>query len=113
MYAAAWVSMCFGVAMLIRGVIQLDPGGPAFMGSSYAVAWLAGTFAVVSPAGMGIREGALGLLLSRWMPAGPAFTVAIGIRLWVLLMEVSWVAAGSLLPRPEPPPEEATASNET
>lgn len=113
MYAGAWVSMCFGVALFIRGVIDLDPEGTTFMGSSYAVAWLAGTFAVISPAGMGIREGALGLLLSRWMPAGPAFTVAVGIRLWVLLLEVAWVAAGSLLPRPEPPAEEPTPSSET
>jgi hypothetical protein len=114
MYAGAWVALCAGVAMLIRGVIQLGPGGTTFMGSSYAVAWLAGTFAVISPAGMGIREGALGLLLSRWMPAGPAFTLAIGIRLWLLLLEVAWVGAGALLPRSDPPAaEDATASSET
>ena len=63
---------------------------------------------------MGIREGALGLLLSRWMPTGPAFTVAIGIRLWLLLLEVTWVGIGALLPRPEPPAEEdPTPSIET
>lgn len=114
MYVGAWVSLCAGAAMFIRGVIELDEGGTTFMGSSYAAAWLAGTFAVISPAGMGIREGALGLLLSRWMPAGPAFTVAIGIRLWILMLEVAWVAAGSLLPRPEPPEQgDATPSIET
>ena len=114
LYACAWVSLCAGAAMMIRGVIQLGPGGTTFMGSSYAVAWLAGSFAMVSPAGMGIREGALGLLLSRWMPTGPAFTVAIVIRLWLLVMEVAWVGIGALLPRPEPPAEEdATASSET
>ena len=114
MYVGAWVSLCAGVAMLIRGVIQLGPGGTTFMGSSYAAAWLAGTFAMIAPAGMGIREGALGLLLSRWMPTGPAFTVAIGIRLWLLLLEVTWVGIGALLPRPEPPAEEdPTPSIET
>jgi hypothetical protein len=114
LYAGAWVAECAGVAMVIRGVIQLEPGGTASMGSSYAVAWLAGTFAVVSPAGMGIREGALGLLLSRWMPAGPAFTLAIMIRLWLLSMEVAWVGVGALLPRPEPPAAaDVTVSNET
>jgi hypothetical protein len=113
MYAVAWVSMCAGVAMFIRGVIALDPGGTASMGSSYAAAWLAGTFAVISPAGMGIREGALGLLLSRWMPAGPAFTVAVGIRLWTLILEVAWVLVGTLLPRREPPPEKSTPPSET
>jgi hypothetical protein len=68
---------------------------------------------MISPAGMGIREGALGLLLERWMPTGPAFTVAIVIRLWLLVMEVAWVGIGSLLPRPEPGPEETSPSTET
>jgi hypothetical protein len=113
LYAGAWVMLCAGVAMMIRGVLHLGPGGTTFMGSSYAAAWLAGSFAMISPAGMGIREGALGLLLSRWMPTGPAFTVAILIRLWLLVMEVAWVAIGALLPRPEPPgDEDVTPSSE-
>jgi hypothetical protein len=114
LYACAWIMLCAGVAMMIRGVLRLGPGGTTFMGSSYAAAWLAGSFAMISPAGMGIREGALGLLLSRWMPTGPAFTVAIVIRLWLILMEVAWVAIGALLPRPEPPvDEDTTPSSET
>lgn len=108
MYTASWILLCAGVAMFIRGVIQLGPGGSTFMGSSYAAAWLAGTFAMIAPAGMGIREGALGLLLSRWMPAGPAFTLAVGIRLWLLLLEVAWVGVGTLLPQREPAPETDT-----
>ena len=114
LYAGAWILMCAGVAMMIRGVLQLGPGGTTFMGSSYAAAWLAGSFALISPSGMGIREGALGLLLSRWIPTGPAFAVAIVVRLWLLGMEVVWVALGALLPRPEPPgDEEATLPTET
>lgn len=103
MYVGAWSATCLGVALFIRGVIALGPGGTTFMGSSYAVAWLVGTFAVISPAGMGIREGALGLLLAQWMPEGPAFAIAVGIRLWLLLIEVGWVLVAMLLPRPEPP----------
>jgi hypothetical protein len=108
MYVGAWMATCLGVALFIRGVLQLSPGGTTFMGSSYAVAWLVGTFAVISPAGMGIREGALGLLLSRWMPEGPAFALAIGIRLWLLLIEIGWVFVAALLPRPEPPAEDSS-----
>lgn len=105
MYVGSWILMCAGVALFIRGVIEVEPGGTMFIGSSYAVAWLAGNFAMISPAGMGIREGVLGLLLAQWMPDGPAFALAIGVRLWLLLLEVGWVSVGEFLPRPEPAPE--------
>jgi hypothetical protein len=61
-----------------------------------------GTLTMIAPGGMGIREGALGLLLSRILPAGPAFTLAVGIRLWTLLVEITTFGFGSLLPKSEP-----------
>ncbi len=103
LYVVAWIALCAGVALFVRGVIDVGPHGTMFIGSSYAAAWLAGTLAMIAPAGMGIREGALGLLLTRLMPQGPAFTLAVAIRFWLLLMEVVWVAVGALLPNPEPP----------
>ena len=105
LYVVGWIAQCTGVAMFVRGVIAIGPEGTTFIASSYAAAWLAGTLAMVAPAGMGIREGALGLLLSQLMPRGPAFTLAVAIRFWLLLMEICWVAFSALLPRPEPPEE--------
>ncbi len=109
LYVAGWILQCAGVALFVRGVIDIGPHGTVFIGSSYAAAWLAGTLAMVAPAGMGIREGALGLLLSRLIPEGPAFTLAVGIRFWLLILELAWFSFGSLLPRREPPADATEA----
>ena len=54
----------------------------------YALSHLAGAVAMFSPGGLGVREGALSLQLSRVLPGGVAVTVAIGIRLWFVLLEL-------------------------
>jgi len=54
----------------------------------YALSHLAGAVAMISPGGLGVREGALSLQLSRVLPGGVAVTVAIGIRLWFVLLEL-------------------------
>ena len=103
MYVTAWFALAAGIAIFVYGLIQLEPGNAAYVGSSYAVAWLVGILTMIAPAGMGIRELALGLLLSTLVGEGTAFTLAVGIRFWLLIVELVWVGLGTLLPRPEPP----------
>lgn len=106
MYVAGWLGVAGGLALFARGILELPPEGSAFIGSSYAVAWLVGTLTMIAPAGMGIRETALGVMLSRILLQGPAFTLAVAIRFWMLLIEVVWAVIGVVTPRPEPPEEE-------
>ena len=105
-YVGGWLMTAAGAALFVRGVLPEEGGDPVFIGSAYCLAWLIGTLAMIAPGGMGIREGALGLLLGRIMQPGPAFTLAVAIRLWMLLVELGVLALGSLLPRPEPPQAE-------
>ena len=106
LYVVGWVLMAAGTAYFAAGVLPAAGSQKAYIGSSYVVAWLIGTLTMIAPGGMGIREGALGLLLSRVMPAGPAFTLAVGIRFWLLLIELIWYGAAYLLPPAEPPDED-------
>ncbi len=103
MYVVGWLLQCAGVAMFAHGILEMEPGGAAYLGSSYAVAWLIGTLTMIAPAGMGVREGAMGLLLTRVMAEGPAFTLAVGVRFFALLVELALVGLGALMPKPEPP----------
>jgi len=56
----------------------------------FALAWCAGFVVLFSPAGLGIRETALSLLLGQWIPIGDALAIA-------LLSRLCWIAAEGLL----------------
>lgn len=106
LYVLGWIMLGAGVALFVHGVLEVPEGNGMFVGSSYTVAWLVGTLTMIAPGGMGIREGALGLLLSQILPTGPAFTLAVGIRLWTLLVEIATLGIGALMPRYEAPASE-------
>ncbi len=74
----------------------------------YALSHLAGAVAMLSPGGLGVREGALSLQLSRVLPGGVAVTAAIGIRLWFVLLEL--LSLGVVLLLSPKLPEDAKAA---
>lgn len=59
--------------------------------SIFALAWCAGFVVVVVPAGIGVREGVLTLLLTSFMPAGAALSLALLARLAWLIAEGFWI----------------------
>lgn len=104
MYALAWAGWAFGAACFVRGVVRIDAGDIPIVASSYALSWLSAMLTMISPAGMGIREALLGLLLEPVLPRGAALTVAVGIRLWMTFCEVVWTLVGEHLARAVDPP---------
>ncbi len=67
---------------------------PAFAGS-----WLIGFFSIITPAGLGAREGAMWLMLRHSMPQNLAVVLAITSRLMMLATELLSVGIVSLLLR--------------
>ena len=88
------------------------------VGPAFAAAYVAGYIAVFAPAGAGIREGVLVVLLQPIMAREAAVVLAIIARLWTTAVEL--VPAALLMlgrrrsPKPDPdsdfdpPPEEST-----
>lgn len=66
--------------------------------SANALAWIVGLFAVMAPGGLVVREAALVLQLSLWIPPAEAVLVAILWRLVQLAVEIVCVAA-ALVPQ--------------
>jgi uncharacterized membrane protein YbhN (UPF0104 family) len=71
--------------------------------AAYAIAYTIGLVSLITPSGLGVREGAFYLLLAPLL-GGPAITVsALAMRVWTTLGELA--AAGvSLLWRDRPAP---------
>ena len=61
----------------------------------YAAAWTVGFLSVITPGGLGIREGMLSLLLSAYLPSSTATLVALLSRTWSLAADLV-LAAGAI-----------------
>lgn len=81
----AWFSFGLGTYNLI---LNFGVGNPTFFISIPIFAWLIGYLSFISPMGLGIREGALILLLNTKFDLGQATVIAILSRLVLVLIEV-------------------------
>jgi len=65
----------------------------------FAFAWIVGFLSFLTPGGLGIREGLLSLLLSRYMPTPQATLVALLCRVWMLSAEIVLAGVAFMLNR--------------
>ena len=70
--------------------------------ASVLIAGAMGTLAVFAPAGLGVREGILLLLLDALMPTSVAVAAVVALRLWSAAMDVLYYAVAVLLDRARP-----------
>jgi hypothetical protein len=87
--SVAW--LMYGVAfwLFTKGVLGCAPGALWNYVAVFAGSYLIGFLAIFSPAGVGVREGAMGLALQRaGFAAGPAYLLVVASRLWLTALEV-------------------------
>ena len=99
LYVCASTLLGLSMASLAQALLPtFSLGQLAYVAGCYALAWVAALVTMVAPAGMGIREGILGLLLAQTVAAGTAMTLSVAMRLWAVCMELAWLAAGNVIP---------------
>jgi uncharacterized membrane protein YbhN (UPF0104 family) len=91
-YAAYWAVTGLAVAALVASLYRLSPGDVPLVVAAYAAAYAVGFLSLLTPAGIGVREGVLVVALSPVLPAGPALVVALVSRVWMMVVEL--VGAG-------------------
>jgi glycosyltransferase 2 family protein len=87
--AIAW--LMYGVAfwLFTLGVLGSAPGALRNYVAVFAGSYLLGFIAIFSPAGAGVREGAMAVALQRaGFATGPAFLLVVASRLWLTALEV-------------------------
>ena len=86
-----------GFAVLLDGI---DPATPlAAATAAFVAAWLAGLLAVPVPAGVGVREAALVLLLSADVPVAAILAASVGYRVLGMAGEVTLAIGSSVVVR--------------
>ncbi len=100
MYCLMWTLLALAMASYARALLT-DVDGQQFtlIAGCYALAWVLALLTMVAPAGVGVREGILGLLLGQVLATGTALALAVAMRLWVVGMELVWLIGGQIVPQ--------------
>jgi glycosyltransferase 2 family protein len=98
-YALYWAVTGLAFAALVASLYPLAPADVPLVMAAYAAAYAAGFLALLTPAGLGVREGVLVVALAPVLPAGPALVVALLSRVWMMLVELAGAGVAHLADR--------------
>jgi uncharacterized membrane protein YbhN (UPF0104 family) len=98
-YAVYWLVTGLAFAALVASLYPLAAGDVPLVVAAYAAGYAAGFLALLTPAGLGVREGVLVVALAPVLPAGPALVVALLSRLWMMLVELGGAAVAHWVAR--------------
>ncbi len=87
-YLLLW--LLFGTAffLFIKSLCAISVSQLLVVTGIYAVAWSIGFLSIITPSGLGVREGVLSVLLTTVLPPATATLVALLARLWTVAAEL-------------------------
>lgn len=94
-YWAAWILAGLGFAAVVRALTPVSWALTPHLVATFIIAYFIGYISLITPSGLGVREGAMVWLLSAWLPAPLPTVAALMGRVWLTLGEI--VGAGIAL----------------
>lgn len=83
-----WICQGLAFFLFVKSLAPVAWTDAGILTACFAFAWIIGFLSFLTPGGLGIREGLLGLLLANYMPASQATLVALLCRVWMLSAEI-------------------------
>ena len=96
-YGLTWVALGCAFILFVRSFEPSAAAHTRYVAGTIAASYLGGYIALFAPAGIGVREGVMGVLLAQVMPAPAAVVVALASRLWFTAVELLPLLALPLL----------------
>ncbi|HUP01630.1 MAG TPA: lysylphosphatidylglycerol synthase domain-containing protein [Gemmatimonadota bacterium] len=87
-YVATWIVLGASFHLFLTAVTEVPRGSLWPVTGIFATAYLAGFLAVFVPGGLGVREGALAVLLAAYIPPTIAVAIAFLARIWSTAVEL-------------------------
>jgi hypothetical protein len=102
---AAWLGIYVGVWVLggltlfsvVQAIEPIDLSHAPGVVASWSLSGAVSTLVVFLPAGLGVREATLSVLLLPFMPGPLAVTVALMMRVFLTLYEIFWALVAGLI----------------
>jgi uncharacterized membrane protein YbhN (UPF0104 family) len=99
LFVLMWVIQGLGCYLLIRSFYPLDLSRLPMVAGAFALSWILGFIVLISPAGLGVREGIFTFALRLVIPEPVAIIAALLSRVWITVGEGLLALAFTLLPR--------------
>jgi hypothetical protein len=98
-YGASWILLGGAYALFTIAFVPAAATEVRHLAGTMAAGYLSGYLAIFAPAGVGIREGVMGLLLARVVPGPAAIVISVASRIWFTATELVVLAAIPFLRR--------------
>jgi uncharacterized membrane protein YbhN (UPF0104 family) len=99
LYVLMWVIQGLGCYLLIRSFYPIELSRLPMVAGAFALSWILGFIVLISPAGLGIREGIFTFALRLVIPEPVAIIAALLSRIWITGSEGLLALVFTLLPR--------------
>lgn len=97
-YCLSWFFYGCGLYLLALSFYDIPLSAFPVITGGFGLAWVVGMLSFITPAGLGVREGVLGFLLSLVMPEPVALLLALLARVWLTLAELVCIAVLMIVP---------------
>ena len=87
-YLLLWVYSGIAFFLFVKSIYAIHVTQFPIIMSIYAFAWSFGFMSLVTPGGLGVREGVLSVLLTACLPPATATLVALLSRAWAIGVEI-------------------------
>ncbi len=87
-YLLVWISLGIAFFLFVKSIYPIHITQFPIIMSIFAFAWSIGFMTLITPGGLGVREGILSLLLTSCLPPATATLIALLSRIWVICIEI-------------------------
>ncbi len=91
LYVLHWFVMRLAFTFFVASVSKIELSWILPLCGALAISWATGFVSFLTPAGLGVREGILALLLSVYLPSSVALLIALLSRLWWTTTELACI----------------------
>ena len=96
LYFVVWLWQGIGFFFLIRSFYEIEIAQWPFFWGIYTLAWMIAFLSLLTPGGLGVREGIMIFFLSFYMPVSMAIIVAVLARVWTTIAELAFFSISTL-----------------
>ncbi|UCG92403.1 MAG: flippase-like domain-containing protein [candidate division WOR-3 bacterium] len=94
-----WLAQIIGFYFLINSMYPIALSKLFNLAAAYTLSWMVGFIVIFAPAGLGVREGTMSLLLSPILPMPLAIAISFIARVWITVFEIAIFFIGLVVKR--------------